>query len=105
MTDSGHGGSVLGSEGVRRLLKNGGKKLTDDERALLLALIEADAAHLNEDEQAALDQMRAQLEDYDAEELSRAVDHMVTAKPRRGRKLKWPELKSKLREWRERKKD
>ena len=86
---------VLRPDGVRRLLE-GREDLTDDERALLLALIGADAEagrSLSEKEHAALDKLKAQVEGYNAEELADAVKHMVTSKPREGQKLEWPELK------------
>ena len=82
--------------GARRLLESGGEDLTDDERALLLALIGADAearGGLDEEGHAALDKLAAQMKGYDAEELARAVKHMVTAKPREGQKLEWSGLK------------
>jgi hypothetical protein len=82
--------------GASRLLESIGEDMTDDERALLLAMIGVDAeagGSLEESEYAALDRLKAQVEDYDADELTRAVEHMVTAKPRESRKLKWPKLK------------
>jgi hypothetical protein len=86
---------VLSPDGARRLLE-GREDLTDDERALLLALASADAEagrSLGEDERAALDELRTRMEGYDADELAQAVQHMVTAKPRKGHSLKWPKLK------------
>jgi hypothetical protein len=85
--------SVLRPEGVQKLLKGGGKRLTDDERALLLALTEVDADDLSEEERAALEKLRTQVKGYDTEELAQAVEHMVTAEPVEGRKMEWPELK------------
>jgi hypothetical protein len=85
--------SVFNPKGVKKLLKGGGKKLTDEERALLVAMAEVEAANLSEDEREAVDKLRAQVEDYDPDELSRAVEHMMSAKAKKGRKLKWPELK------------
>jgi hypothetical protein len=85
----------LSPGGARRLLEDV-EGLSDDERALLLALVgvEAEAGgSLSETERAALDELKAQMEGYDAEELAQAVKHMVTAKPRKGPKLKWPKLK------------
>ncbi|RLC62633.1 MAG: hypothetical protein DRI80_05905 [Chloroflexota bacterium] len=90
-------GPVFNPEGVRRLLaEGGGEDLNDDERALLLALVEADTEigrSLSEKERAALEKLKAQVEDYDANELVRAVRHMVTSQPRKGWDLEWPELK------------
>jgi hypothetical protein len=90
-------GSVFNPEGVRRLLKEGGgENLNDDERALLLALVSADTEigrSLNEEERAALEKLKTQVEDYDAGELAQAVKHMVTSQAREDRKLAWPDLK------------
>ena len=96
------GKSVLRPDGVRRLLEGRGKRLTDDQRALLLALAEVDAGTLSEEERAALDKLREQVKSYDAEELTRAVEHMVTAKTQTDRKLEWPGLKGKLEKLRKR---
>ena len=79
-----------------RLLERSGEDMTDDERALLLALIGVDAEvgrGLEEKDHAALDELKAQVEGYDADELARAVKHMITAKPRDSKKLEWPDLK------------
>ena len=87
---------VLSPGGASRLLEGSGEDMTDDERALLLAMIGVDTEagrSLEESEHAALDRLKAQVEDYDADELARAVRHMVTAKPRGSRKLEWPKLK------------
>ena len=97
MTESNKEESVLRPEGIRRLLEEGGgEDLTDDERALLLALIGADAEvgrSLSEEELAALEKLKEQVGSYDAEELAQAVKHMVGSQSREGRKLKWPELR------------
>jgi hypothetical protein len=78
-------------------LEDGGKDLSDDERALLLVLAEVEADRLTERERAALEKLKAQVEGYDAQELSRAVTYMVTAEPKEGTKLEWPELKKRSR--------
>jgi hypothetical protein len=92
-----HEGPVFNPEGIRRLLREGGgEDLNDDERALVLALVEADAEtgrSLSDEERAALEKLKAQLEGYDTNELAQAVKHMVTSQPREGQKLAWPELK------------
>ncbi len=97
MTEDKQKGQVFNPEGISRLLaEGGGEDLNDDERALLLALIGAETAtgrELSEEERAALDKLKTQVEGYDAEDLTRAVRQMVTAKPRDSRKLKWPKLK------------
>ncbi len=97
-------GSILRPEGVQKLLKGGGKKLTDDERALLLALAEVEADSLSEQEREALDALKGQVESYDADELAQAVAHMVKAEPVEERKLEWPELKKRMRRRRSSKK-
>ncbi|MFL7790899.1 MAG: hypothetical protein AB8I69_02070 [Anaerolineae bacterium] len=84
---------VLSPKGIQKLLKGGGKKLTDDERALLLALASVEADNLSEQEREALDKLKGQVKNYDAEALVQAVEHMVTAKPVEERKIEWPELK------------
>jgi len=91
------GKRIFRSGAVRKLLEDGGKDLSDDERALLLALAEVEADRLTERERAALEKLKAQVKGYDTEELSRAVAHMVTAPPREGAKLEWPELKKRSR--------
>ncbi len=96
MAKSKRGKSVLRPEGVRRLLEEGGgKDLTNDERALLLALIGADAEvgrELSQEELAALEKLKGQVEGYDAEELAEAVKYMVGSKSREDWDLEWPEL-------------
>jgi hypothetical protein len=89
-------GPVLRPGGIHRLLEDGGEDLTDDQRALLLALVTVDAESgrsLEEEERAALDELRAQVQDYDVDQLAQAVEHMVKAKPRKAQKLKWPSFK------------
>jgi hypothetical protein len=97
-------GSILRPEGIQKLLAGGGKKLTDDERALLLALTEVDADSLSDEERDALEKLRAQVKGYDTEDLTRAVEHMVTAKPVAGKKVEWPELKNRRKRGRSTKK-
>ena len=97
MTRKRSGKRVFRSGAARRLLEDGGKDLSDDERALLLVLAEVEADRLTERERAALEKLKAQVEGYDAQELSRAVTYMVTAEPKEGTKLEWPELKKRSR--------
>ena len=85
--------SVLRPKGIKKLLRDGGKKLTDDERALLLAMASVEADNLSEEEREALEKLKEQVKDYDTEALAQAVEHMVTAKPVEERKMEWPELK------------
>lgn len=90
--------SVLSPNGIRKLLDDKGESLTDDERALLLALLSVDAetgGTLTGQDRSAMDELMAGLEGYDAGELARAVKQLVTAKSRQDRKLEWPELKRK----------
>ena len=90
-------GSILQPEGIKRLRGRGKKKLDDDQRALVLALAEVEAGRLSEEERAALDEMKAQVEEYDTEDLTRAVEHMVSAEAVADRKMDWPELKKRKR--------
>jgi len=93
--------SVLSSNGVRKLLEDGGESLTEDERALLLAMLSLEAEtgeSFSEEERAALDELTTGLKSYDAGELTQAVKRLVTAKPQTARKLEWPELKRGQRE-------
>ena len=88
-------GPVFRAGGDRRLVEDGAD-LTDDERALLLAMIGVDAEmgrSLGEKERAALDKLKAQVQGYDTDDLAQAVKHVVTAKPQEGKKLEWPELR------------
>lgn len=88
--------TVFSSEGARRVLGDGGKDLTDDERALLMAFAQVDVSSgvkLDEEARAVLSELQAGLEDYDADELTQAIDQMVKAKPSKGQQLDWSELK------------
>jgi hypothetical protein len=89
-------GAVFQPGGARRLLEEQGENLTDDERALLLALISVDAEvgkSLGDEGNPALEKLRSQVQDYDPDALAQAAKHVVRAKARKGRKLEWPELK------------
>lgn len=85
--------SILSPEGIQKLLEGGGKKLHDDERALLLAMAEVEADNLSEEERAALEKLKTQVECYDTDDLAQAVEQMITAEPVEGKKMEWPELK------------
>ncbi len=97
MTKDKQEGPVFNPDGISRLLaEGGGKDLNDDERALLLAMIGAETEtgrELSEEERAALDKLKTQVEGYDADDLAQAVKQMVTAESRDSRKLEWPKLK------------
>jgi hypothetical protein len=93
MTKDKQEGPVFNPEGIHRLLaEGGGEELNDDERALIGASTEI-GRELGERELAALEKLRGQVEDYDADELAQAVKRMVTSQSREERKLKWPDLK------------
>jgi hypothetical protein len=96
MTDQDH----LMLEGKARWLLEGGiEKLDEDERALLLALVSLEVGTgraITADEQAALDQI-VERTGMDGEEITRAVKHMVEAKPTKPKKLDWSDLKRRLR--------
>jgi hypothetical protein len=99
MTTENKSGQVLRSDGIQKLLEGGVDNLSNDERALLLALIGAEAEsgrELSEEERSAMKSLADQIEGYDAGDLARAVEHMVKAKTREGEKLDWPDLKDKL---------
>ncbi len=95
-------GTIFSAEGVRKLLeKHGGESLNDDERALLLALVETDAAtgrSLSEKEKVALEKLKSQVEDYNASDLAQAIVHMVTSEPKENRKMDWPDVRRGRRE-------
>lgn len=81
---------VLHPDKVRKLLDKG--DLTEDESALLLAMIGVDTESLSEEEQNAMDTLKEQLEGYDPEELMEALEHVTTAESNKDRELEWPEL-------------
>ncbi len=97
MTKDKEQGTIFSAEGVRKLLeKHGGESLNDDERALLLALVETDAAtgrSLSEKEKVALEKLKSQVEDYNASDLAQAIVHMVTSEPKENRKMDWPDVR------------
>lgn len=89
---------VLRPEGARKLLESDPEDLSDEERALLLALISAEEEtghQISEEEQAAVARLREQLGD-DAEALIGAVKQMVTAETKEAPALDWSELKKRL---------
>ena len=82
------------------MLEGLGEELTDDERVLLLALIGAEmeaGTSLGDEDRAALDKLASLVEGYDTEELSQAVQSMVTSRSQEDQKLAWPELKRRRR--------
>ncbi len=90
--------SLMVAGKARWLLEGGVDQLSDEERALLLALasLEADMGRpITEEEQAALDKILERVGDEGAE-ITRAVRHMVKAKAKSSRKLDWSALKKRL---------
>jgi len=83
---------------ARWLLEGGVDELDDEERALLLALASLEAGtgrSITDEERAAIDQMVARA-GADGDEITRAVKHMVEAKPKTNRALDWSELKKRI---------
>lgn len=80
-----------------------GEELNEDQRALLVAMLSVDAESekgLEAGKRATLDELKEQVNEYDAEELARAAKHMVTAESQEDRKVEWPELRQRRREGR-----
>ncbi|MCS6963135.1 HrpJ domain-containing protein [Thermoflexus sp.] len=91
--------SAIPPEGIQRLLE----RLTDlseDERALLLALTQLDqeiGRSLSPEEQQLLQRLAASLESYDPEEIRTAIRRMVQSRPQRPAEP-WPgDLRRRLR--------
>lgn len=83
--------SLFVSGKAKWLLENA-RKLTPDQRALLLAMadLEVQAGRpITTEERAALDELAAQSEGYDPDEIAQAMKHMVEAKPKR-KVVDWP---------------
>jgi hypothetical protein len=101
MTEDKSKPSVFSPDGIRKLLEEGGgRELNDDERALLLALVglESETGRtLSEEELAAVEKLKSQVESYDPDALIQAVKHMVTCQARDGETQEWPELKEERR--------
>ena len=73
------------------LLENA-RKLSPDQRALLLAMADLDVQAgrtITPEDRAALDELTAQAEGYDPGEIERAMKHIVEAKPTHKR-IDWP---------------
>jgi hypothetical protein len=89
---------ILTPEGAHKLLESNPEDLSNEERALLLALISAETEtgrDLSQEEQAAVNRLREQLGD-DAKALIEAVKQMVTAETKEAPALDWSELKKRL---------
>ena len=78
--------------GKAKWLLENAQKLTVEQRALLLAIADLDVASGHKptaEERAALDQVAANIDGYDAKEIEEAVRHMVKAKSKR-KVVDWP---------------
>jgi len=78
--------------GKAKWLLENARKLTPDQRALLLAMANLDVQVgrvITPDDRAALDALAAQVEGYDPAEIERAAKHMVEAKPTH-QAVDWP---------------
>jgi hypothetical protein len=83
--------SLFGAGKAKWLLENA-RKLSPDQRALLLAMADLDVQAgrtITPEDRAALDELAAQAEGYDPGEIERAMKHMVEAKPTH-QALEWP---------------
>jgi hypothetical protein len=96
MTDQGR----LMSAGKARWLLDGGiEELSEEERALLLAIVSLEVGSgrtLTEEESKALNGILARA-GADGAEIAQAVKHMLEAKPNKDARLDWSELKGRLR--------
>ncbi len=84
---------------ARWLLEGGIDELSEGERALLLALarLEEDTGReVTEEEKKALDEL-VERSESDADDIARAVKHMVEAKATNNRRLDWSALKRRIR--------
>ena len=78
--------------GKAKWLLNNAQKLTPEQRALLLAVADLNVVSghkLSTEERAALDEVAAKTDGYDAQEIEAAVRHMVKAKSKR-KVVDWP---------------
>ena len=83
---------ALFAKGKAKWLLENARKLTPDQRALLLAITDLDVAaghQLTPEERAALEELSTQTEGYDASEIQRAIQHMIEAKTKR-KVVDWP---------------
>lgn len=82
----------LFAAGKARWLLENARKLTPDQRALLLAVADLEQSRgraLSADERRALDKLVEAQEGYDPRDIERAVQHMVKAKAKR-KVVDWP---------------
>jgi Spy/CpxP family protein refolding chaperone len=87
--------------GKAKWLLENARKLTPDQRALLLAMADLDVRsgrQLTAEERAALDELASQTDGYDSSEIEQAMRQMVEAKTKR-KVVEWPkDLSRKVRE-------
>lgn len=78
--------------GKAKWLLENARKLTPDQRALLLAMANLDVQsgrQLTAEERAALDELASQSDGYNPDEIEQAMRHMVEAKTQR-KVVEWP---------------
>jgi hypothetical protein len=83
----------LFSTGKAKWLLENARKLSPDQRALLLAMADLDVQAgrtITPEDRAALDELAAQVEGYDPGEIERAMKHMVEAKATH-QAIEWPD--------------
>ncbi len=84
---------TLFSAGKARWLLENSQTLDEDERALLLAIAELSkdtGREMTEEEQAVLDKLATETQEFDVGEIQAAVQKMVKAKAKRKPGLEWP---------------
>ncbi len=90
--DTPHQDSLFAAGKARWLLQNA-DKLSEDERALLLAIVELEKSagrEVTPEEQKALDKLAAKAGDYDPGEIAEAVNRMMTAEATHHPVDEWP---------------
>lgn len=92
--------AALFAKGKAKWLLENARKLAPEQCALLLAMADLEIAagyQLTAEERAALQELAAQAEGYDPDEIRRATQHMVKAQTKR-KVVEWPkDLKHKKR--------
>lgn len=91
-------GRLLRPEAISGLLE-GRDDLSDQERALLVALIEVETETgrpLSDAERAAVEALRESVQGFDVEKVSQAVRRIVTAESREDRETDWPDLEKRF---------
>lgn len=80
------------------LREKGGKALDESQQALLLAMTQLETQmgrELSPEEAAALEALAGQLDGYDPNDITQAIQKVVSTPADPKRKLAWPELKRK----------